>query len=121
MRFRLNQRHRLCGTRYGLKVNIQRSQRTSRADPQLGGLDCSPEPSPRARKLDFSRLVINQFSYSIKAFTPRKSLGGDSWKYIRVDFQTKFLFSIFGFIFTYLLTLSRVMVERVSEEAGGAQ
>lgn len=121
MRFRLNQRHRLCGTRYGLKVNIQRSQRTSRADPQLGGLDWSPEPSPRARKLDFSRLVINQFSYSIKAFTPRKSLGGDSWKYIRVDFQTKFLFSIFGFIFTYLLTLSRVMVERVSEEAGGAQ
>ena len=82
----------------------------------IGALDRALGPE----KLDLSRLVINQFSYSIKAFTPRKSSWGDNWKYIRVDFQTKFLFSIFDFIFTHLSTLSRVMVERVSVEVGGA-
>ena len=41
-----------------------------------------------------------------------KSLWGDSWKYIYVDFQTKFLFTIFGFIFTYLLTLGMSVMLR---------
>ena len=39
-----------------------------------------------------------------------KSLRGDSWKCVHADFQTKFLFTIFGFTFTYLLTLASVML-----------